>query len=280
MVSTATPTPRQRDTATDTHLLAVTTQFSPPEGRDCIIHDLVESQAADELPLSSSDSTDITYIYSDPLDPRFAACQPSGWADRPASIQFSFSPAVCPKDWGWTTINLLNIGEDAEYTTAVCCAPDYEFDGIFDYTDKTFMGRCSRTFGGPYNSKESITATLSHGKGATTTLTSGTLIHEPWHIAWRSSDQEHLQVTPPALGGRTTGLLRWDGKATTVDPGDAMTSEPVPDGGSLGNGTSLIALYAVLPSVVFALIVGWIGYIVHSKHKARRQQAAQPSGSS
>jgi hypothetical protein len=55
---------------------------------------------------------------SNSADPRFATCQPSGWAAVPPASRFSFSPAVCPS--GWTAYDLGTTA--ASVSTAYCCA--------------------------------------------------------------------------------------------------------------------------------------------------------------
>lgn len=61
--------------------------------------------------------TTIPVTFSNVADPRFAACQPPGWVNRPPNRRFEFSPAVCPSDW--TAYRVGRTG--ASVTTAHCC---------------------------------------------------------------------------------------------------------------------------------------------------------------
>jgi hypothetical protein len=94
----------------------LTTPFvPPPDCRDQFITTTYTVQ-----------SSVITLLASGPLDPRFAACQPSGWDVGPTSFQFS--PAVCPSGWGayrlgFTTSRLHESGASySTFTTAYCCS--------------------------------------------------------------------------------------------------------------------------------------------------------------
>ncbi len=65
----------------------------------------------------STTAYEASITVSDPADPRFAACQPPGWASVAPESRFSFSPAVCPS--GWTAYDLDTVGD---VSTAFCCA--------------------------------------------------------------------------------------------------------------------------------------------------------------
>jgi hypothetical protein len=75
-------------------------------------------------------STLIPIVYSNIFDPRFTSCQPSGWSTMLPESRFTFSPAVCPRDW--TAYNTDVVSYTSQFsisrvvsrtaTRAYCCA--------------------------------------------------------------------------------------------------------------------------------------------------------------
>lgn len=104
--------------ATATALLALTTPFvQPPECTDVfLVTDIVTRIGGTTYP-----ETTLRVSVSAPIDPGFASCQPSGWADVVTQNQFQFSPAVCPS--GWTAYRVVADGTaTSAITRAYCCA--------------------------------------------------------------------------------------------------------------------------------------------------------------
>lgn len=70
--------------------------------------------------------TTVQIVFSDPANPQFASCQPSGWDNVAPESRFSFSPAVCPS--GWTAYDVVASETDISSTslstvsTAYCCS--------------------------------------------------------------------------------------------------------------------------------------------------------------
>jgi hypothetical protein len=110
-------------------VLALTTPFvQPPTCSDIFSTTSITRSWTTVSYSSFSYSTVIITGYitvSNRDDPRFAACQPSGWAEVPTQSQFSFSPAVCPS--GWTAYGLDTTA--ATVSTAYCCASGYYYYG-------------------------------------------------------------------------------------------------------------------------------------------------------
>jgi hypothetical protein len=99
---------------TTTTLLALTTPFvQAPTCTDIS----TTTSIATIFPWNNYTTTTIQVQLSDVDDPRFATCQPPGWASIVPENQFSFSPAVCPSDW--TAYQLEATGT---LTTAWCCS--------------------------------------------------------------------------------------------------------------------------------------------------------------
>lgn len=194
-------------TPTETRLLAVTTRFAPSPGDACTILDLTTNL---DPSITTRDDT-AYFLYSDPADDRFTSCQPKGWADRPSSIRFSFSPAVCPNGWTWLDIRVNTIASNDNITTAFCCDAGYWLTYYRDLDRSTDHNYCESTI----NLDQTLTGTFSHGAGSTSTLTVGSIVHEAWQIAWRETDQTRLTPAPPSLTSGTTALARWDGTATS-----------------------------------------------------------------
>ena len=190
------------DAPTEIRLLAVTTRFAPPPDIDCNIKDLVQYDP---------EYNTNYYAYSDPLDPRFTACQPDGWADRPSSLRFSFSPAVCPSKWTWSRIQTATNEHNMTVTTAFCCAPGFSLDAEWDTERSMYTSRCSSSI----RASKPLKGTFSHGAGSKSKLSSGTMAHAAWAITWQASDQARLTPAPPTLTGGTTAIASWDGKATS-----------------------------------------------------------------
>lgn len=73
-------------------------------------------------PNTTTTTTTIPVIMSDPADPSFAGCQPSGWDP---GTGLSFSPGVCPSGWAAFSIVAshpsLQPFASTSTTTAFCC---------------------------------------------------------------------------------------------------------------------------------------------------------------
>jgi hypothetical protein len=100
-------------------LQALTTPFVPPP--NCADQFTTTAFISSYTTGTESGYSIISFLASDPADPRFSACQPSGW-DRNLDSDFQFSPAVCPS--GWTAYNLGGTvsNPEAPFTTAYCCS--------------------------------------------------------------------------------------------------------------------------------------------------------------
>ncbi|KAL2208094.1 hypothetical protein CC79DRAFT_808557 [Sarocladium strictum] len=269
MSPTPTPATTSDDIARETKPLAVTTQFSPPKASDCGIRDFIEASPGDDLFKDWRESPYSWYIYSDPQDPRFTNCQPSGWADRPSSQRFSFSPAVCPSHWIWSNIRVEGKFDLHEHTTAQCCSEGFYFSARNDNGTKTYAGRCFSDFGsGP---STTINATFLHGEGDVSSITSGVMVHEAWHITWRASDQEILDPVPPTLTGKTYGLETWDGKQDSIQDDDYLDS-----GSSSQNelkGLETIYVLVICLTILFAMLIGMCcSWCVHQNKKDREEE--------
>lgn len=104
-------------------LLALTTPFiQSPSCADVFVTTSVISS----FYWNDYSTTTIKVLASDPADPRFPSCQPSGWGSVAPQSRFSFSPAVCPG--GWTAYELSASETDVSSTsistvsTAYCCS--------------------------------------------------------------------------------------------------------------------------------------------------------------
>jgi hypothetical protein len=105
---------------TDTSLHPMTTPFVQPSGCDTI-RNFITRPFYEQNGGRFEDPSFQLVLYSDPLDPRFTACQPSGWSTRNIYSRFTYRPGVCPS--GWTAYDLSAIGTgESRRSTAVCCA--------------------------------------------------------------------------------------------------------------------------------------------------------------
>lgn len=95
-----------------------------------------------------------------------------------------------------------------------------------------------------------ITATVSHGTGSTTTsITSGLLVRHPWHIAWRARDRKTLSPRPPKLDRYET-ITSWI-PGSSVDPASSNRGN---NSGTLYNASPYFFLVIGLPVIGGVLI--------------------------
>ncbi|KAG2414547.1 hypothetical protein HFD88_003738 [Aspergillus terreus] len=222
--------------------MALTTPFIPPP--DCSIQDLTTITTT-----SYSTAETVPVLLSDPADPRFPECQPSNWASAPSSSRYSYSPAVCPRDWLAWSIATTELQAET-VTTAWCCHTGYTLEPYPAYTLPYMTQPCIRTILPDSSPSSTITATRSHGTGPTTPFTSGIALHAPWHITWREGDRALLSPQPPIL--RASETIRYWVPGEAVD--DANTNVAGDEGGmdertgfglslgiGLGGGVVLVA---------------------------------------
>lgn len=245
----------------------LTTQFTPPAESDCAIW----AYATDDR--SVGEPYEVRFFYSDPSDERFTACQPSGWADRPDTLRFAFSPAVCPSGWTWYRIGLAaTASHDASSkTTAICCAA-----GFTPYLDRYadlagYAESCALDLA-YYGATAPTTTTVSLASGSMTTVTSALFIHEAWSVTWREADRAMLTPKPPALTDSTTLIFVWDGKASSIaDNNASRDTNNAGEERSWGEEPLFLFMVFGLPIIIVLCAVGLCCWCWLSSKKAKRR---------
>ncbi|KAK4041115.1 hypothetical protein C8A01DRAFT_15092 [Parachaetomium inaequale] len=219
----------------------------------------------------TTQSSVITVLASGPADPRFVACQPSGW-DAGAS-SFQFSPAVCPSGWGAYRLGVTtsyldaNAARSTSFTTAYCCSSGFRFGFVNNFPVQGIP-------------PEACFQNLGTEPGADPPST-GLRAHNAWHISWASSDIPSLSPAPPALPCPSDGnmvISSW-APGATVDPslsGLCNHNDGV-SRMSPSDTRSFWFLVVGLPLIVVAVIAAWSGWWCHRRsrrHRAKLERAA------
>ncbi|KAH8890375.1 hypothetical protein GQ53DRAFT_842151 [Thozetella sp. PMI_491] len=215
--------------------------------------------------------TTVAIALSDREDPRFAPCQPSGWADVVPESRFSFSPAVCPS--GWTAYSIAtqplfaNNRFIATGSTAYCCAGGFNlYSPTTTFAIPSLTHPCTRTIGnGQAAADQTVTGRVDHGSGVEAALIKGLLVHEAWHITWQESDLATLSPTPPSLTGQTI---------PTWIPGAADTT---PLNHSVSGGTFQFPLiWTVLLSCLGASLVTGLCVYIYRRRRVKKDEKPAP----
>ncbi|KAK4460476.1 hypothetical protein QBC42DRAFT_332384 [Cladorrhinum samala] len=162
-------------------------------------------------------------VLSNTADPLFSACQQPGW-DRGGAGKhrrsFWFSPAVCPS--AWTAYDVL-ADSKSKTSSAYCCSPGYthgwppiqSMSRVPGYNSRDFA--CYRVLADSEDNKTLAAQAEEEGPGdvvmvvdSTTTITTvtstlnsiqmftaGVQMHQPYQIAWQSSDVPFMSPRPP-----------------------------------------------------------------------------------
>ncbi|KAK3307393.1 uncharacterized protein B0T15DRAFT_177091 [Chaetomium strumarium] len=260
---------------TGTALLPLTTPFfQSPECSS--IWDLTSI-----TPVTDGSSRALTVLVSDAANTGFPWCQPSGWATNAPARRFSFSPAVCPSGWTYwdmqETISFDNTAHFASlYSTALCCDSGYS-PGPRKYALPTISVPCIRTFD-PGDSM-TITVRESHRDGPARTITEGLLMHDAWHISWRSVDTSTLSPLLPTLTSNKF-LTSWV-PGQTVAPGEGDRAAKASADDEAISGAKWFAFIGV-PILVAAIIAGVVWCRIAGRRIKRQgvtEQEVNGSGS-
>ncbi|KAJ5836481.1 hypothetical protein N7447_002507 [Penicillium robsamsonii] len=150
----------------------------------------------------SSTISPVAFLISDVADPHFSACQPNGWDHRDPASQFHFSPAVCPSYWTYFEMRRTStkFGNEnlAYYSTAYCCASDYQ---LWDrYQSSPITSLTAPYYRYTEAGWTSTTVTIwSTGTKTTKVFTEGYMAHAVWEISWAASDTVSMSPTLPPL---------------------------------------------------------------------------------
>lgn len=104
----------------------------------------------------------------------------------------------------------------------------------------TMQAPCVRTFS--VENATTLTGTESHGLGATRTVTDGWVMHDAWHISWKSFDTSTLSPSLPTLTSDKFLMTWMPGQTVAAGEGDMQTKDPKPD-----------------PTIVGAMCLGMVG---------------------
>ncbi|RKU41818.1 hypothetical protein DL546_003840 [Coniochaeta pulveracea] len=237
------PPRREMSSPTGPALQALTTPFVPPP--NCADQFTTTSIMSSYTSGTKSGDSVIPFLASDPADPRFSACQPSGW-DWNLGSDFQFSPAVCPS--GWTAYNLGGTVYQGQFTTAYCCSSGFTYTTIDGYRPGS---------PGEGISTEACFATMTDSPAAPTATTASSpgpsfRVHNAWHISWAATDISSLSPIPPSFS--TCGVLpvipSW-APGATVEPVKCHT----PDEGGLPSGPGFMFVLIGLPVGGFLVLV-------------------------
>ncbi|KAK4158278.1 hypothetical protein C8A00DRAFT_28784 [Chaetomidium leptoderma] len=220
----------------------------------------------------TTQSSVITVLASGAVDPRFAACQPSGWDAGTSS--FEFSPAVCPSGWAAYYLGVTTSYLDAaatrstSFTTAYCCSSRFRFGFVNSFPVQGIP-------------PEACYQNLGTEPGADEPPSTGLRAHNAWHISWASSDIPSLSPTPPALpcpSDPSVMISSWTPGAT-VDP--SLSSLCNRNNGestwSSSDAKSYVFVVVGLPLIAVAIIATWFGCWCHRRarrHRAKLERAA------
>ncbi|KAK3942447.1 hypothetical protein QBC46DRAFT_447868 [Diplogelasinospora grovesii] len=250
-------------------LAALTTPFNPPSSSSCAsIFDVTR------IKLLFNDSEQIvTALVSNAADPRFAACQPTGWAGR-----FSFSPAVCPSAWTYyelsqTVVQIITEGKaSSTYSTAYCCASGFTPQvSLRSFAIPTIDVPCVGTLS---SGQPPITARLNptddSGGASTTIVTQGAVVHQAWHVSWAESDTSTLSPSLPALTS-SKYLGSWV-PGQTVAPGEGDRPSEYND---LGWGSIMNFIMIGIPIIGVVILASAIGCCIWCRKERRRERRAR-----
>ncbi|KAF7133712.1 hypothetical protein CNMCM5793_005066 [Aspergillus hiratsukae] len=162
--------------------------------------------------------------------------------------RFSFSPGVCPSQWTYYDMRTEILHGNTQ-STAFCCSrsalailldsvqPPFTTEKLtltlysgFDlsltrnFSDRdNFTASCTRVL----TRGETITGTLSHGKGPQVLFTAGIQAHQAWAISWSASDTATMSpslpdltnviVVPTWVPGETINPSLYEGASGTSD---------------------------------------------------------------
>ncbi|KAL8365460.1 hypothetical protein RB595_004325 [Gaeumannomyces hyphopodioides] len=237
-------------TPSATSLIALTTPFTPPP-------------SCGDIWTTTSIAAMGPLVVSNTADPRFAACQPSGWDAVDSASRFTFSPAVCPSDWTaysiskvdgttWQLRSSSTATTINSYTVAYCCARGFTLSNPTQYVRGAFATQRV----GTSTCVQDIQATPG-----------GIRIHQAWQIRWAESDIKSLSPAPPTLTCHDKRLATWVPGSAATD--QACSPDPNNDSRYLGN---LIYLVTIPPVVVFVLILACCFFCCRHRRKQRRQR--------